>query len=316
MRVLTDVRVDDLQTPADLGSGYRLEPAGSAIDLESWRAYIGEHEIESMHEANAWIWVEGSSGANRREKVGYFETALLLTRAPRIFESWMLEGPIENGAPRVSSFGRREQRTIKEPPYPLTTVALEEAAALADVLARTFEAKTLVGRLDRGFVSLVLAMSATYVEDSVLYLMRALEGMLSADNSREFKARAGAVLRGGRPDLLEELYRLRNKFTHAEPVNKAFPAGMTEEQMAERCRRLQAFLYHFATRSYREVLGKPEVMRLLTGDHVRTHWDRVLRRDDAPPFVVAVEDDLWDFEHDSTHYLMRPDAVRGYRLPT
>jgi hypothetical protein len=142
----------------------------------------------------------------------------------------------------------------------------------------------------------------------------ALDGMFSADNSREFKARAGAVLRSVKPELLDELYRVRNKFTHAEPVNKAFPAGMTEEQMTERCRRLQAFLYHFATRSYREVLGKPELMRLLTGDDVRTHWDRVLSRDDAPPFVVTVESDLWDFEHDGTHYLMRPGLVRGTAL--
>ncbi|HET9954537.1 MAG TPA: hypothetical protein VFQ61_08530 [Polyangiaceae bacterium] len=311
MNTLTDMRVDDLQHQADLGFGYRLAPPDGAVNLDSWKPYIGQFEFDSMHDANTWVWVEGESGADLRPKIGHFETALLLTRAPQIRGAWMLEGPMENGVPRVASFGRRGERTIKEPPYPLTTATLRRAAALANNLTRTFELKALVGRLDRGFVSLVLAMSAEYVEDSVLYLMRALEGMLCADNSREFKARAAAILRDGSAELLDELYVVRNKFTHAEPVSKAFPAGMTEAQMTARCRQLQAFLYHFATRAYREVLSRPELMNRLTQPGVGAYWDKVIEGTETLSFVVVVPDDVWNFEHDDhgTHYLMRHEAV-------
>jgi hypothetical protein len=309
MNALTDMRVDDLQHQADLGFGYRLAPPEGAVNLDSWKPYIGEFEFNAMHDADTWVWVEGESSADLRPKIGYFETALLLTRAPQIRGAWILEGAVENGVPRVASFGKRGQRTIKEPPYPLTTATLRRAAALAGALTRTFEMNALVGRLERGFVSLVLAMSAEYIEDSVLYLMRALEGMLCADDSKQFKARAGAILQNGSPELLAKLYLLRNKFTHAEPVTTAYP-HMTPDQMTARCRQLQAFLYHFATKAYRQVLSRPELMNLLTQPDVGPYWGKVVQGKEPPPFIVAVADDLWNFDHDDgTHYLMQHEVV-------
>jgi len=309
INALTDKRVDDLQHQADLGFGYRLAPPEGAVNLDSWKPYIGEFEFEAMHDANTWIWVEGESSADLRPKIGYFETALLLTRAPQIRGAWMLEGPVENAVPRVASFGKRGQRILKEPPYPLTTATLRRAAALADTLTRTFEMNALVGRLERGFVSLVLAMSASSLEDSILYLMRGLEGMLNADHSKQFQTRAQTVLQDGNPELLAELYRVRSKFTHAEPVSEAY-ADMTADQMTARCRQLQAFLYHFATRAYRKVLSRPELMSRLTQPKVGEYWGQVVQGKEGPPFIVTVTKDLWDFDHaDGTRYLMQHEVV-------
>lgn len=309
INALTDHRVDSLTGRADLGSGYRLALPDGAIDLNSWKSYVGEHEIDSMHKANAWVWVEGESSADLRTKIGHFETGLLLTRAPQIRDAWIIEGPVENGVPRVSSFGRRIEHFIKEPPYPLTTRTLACAAAMADVLGRVFATNALRGRLERGFISLVLAMNMQHIEDSILYLMRALEGMLSADDNKQFKARAAALLRGGSPELIHELYHVRNKLTHVEPIDEVFP-GRTRLEAAQRGRQLQAFLYHFATGAYRTVLSRPELMERITQADVGAYWGEVVLQKKPPPLVVTVADNLWNFDHDDRiHYQRQPDVV-------
>ena len=81
--------------------------------------------------------------------------------------------------------------------------------------------------------------------------------------------------------------------------------------MTARCRQLQAFLYHFATRAYREVLSRPELMNRLTQPDVGAYWGEIIEGTETLPFIVVVPDDLWNFEHDDhgTHYLMRHEAV-------
>jgi hypothetical protein len=112
MNALTDHRVDDLTGRAGLGAGYRLAPSEGAVRLDSWKSYVGEREVAAMHSANVWVWVEGESSADLRTKIGYFETALLLTRAPRIFEAWIL------GTTRGDS-RHRPARSSAQPLVPL-----------------------------------------------------------------------------------------------------------------------------------------------------------------------------------------------------
>lgn len=308
MNAVTDVRVDDLQAPTDLGNGYRLDPTDPTSNLDSWKDYVGQHEIESIRDCVAWIWVHGPSGVNLQQRLGYFETALLLTRAPLVHGAWVLEGHDSDGGRRVSSFGPRPQSFIKEAPYPLTTETLRQAASTAEHLTRTFELKSLSGRLERGFVSLVLGMRIQYIEESILFLMRALEGVVRADNSKQFVERTSRLLASVRAGLLNELYRVRNKFTHVEPFEVAFP-GLEPPAALVRARQLQAFLYHFATMSYRQVLAAPELAVALTDETAGVNWGAVTTGEEEPPFVVSVPDDLWDFEHNEVHYLVDPVAL-------
>lgn len=305
LNAVTDARVDDLGTRADLGCGYRLERPSADLNLNAWKSFAGEHELKSVNGCNAWIWTEGSNGAILRERLGYFETALWIARAPLVHASWRLEGVLEDDRPNVSSFGDRPQTFIMEPAFPLVTTTLTEAACIADTLAQTFQFKRLAGRLERAFISLVLAMHIEHIEDQILHLMRALEGMLHADNSRQFAGRAACILKDPRPDLLRELYHVRNKLTHAEPVELAFP-NMTPAQASKRACQLRAFLYHLATRSYRKILRKPETLKVLTQDQVGAFWGEVVLGREAPPFTVEVEDSLWDFDHELGHYLNEP----------
>jgi hypothetical protein len=306
MAAVTDVRVDDLQEPADLGFGYRLAPPDAELSIESWRDDVGRFEIDAMTNCTAWVWVQDSEFSDLHQKIGYFETGLLLTRAPLIHGAWVLEGPIgPEGTRRVASFGRALQTFIKEPAFPLTTETLGRAAVTANHLARAFKEKVLSGRLERGFVSLLLGMRMRHVEESILFLMRALEGLLHADNARQFVARGEKVLGNADAGLLEELYRVRNKFTHVEPFTVAFP-DRPEEEALIRARQLQAFLYHFATRAYREVLRRPDAARTLSNERVGDYWGRVTTARAASPFVVDVEDSLWKFAHDETRYLVEP----------
>jgi hypothetical protein len=305
LQATTDVRVDDLEKPADLGAGYHLERPDGGVALDSWKSFVGEHELESIQKCDAWIWAPGSDGRTLRERIGYFETALFLTRAPLTHASWVLDGELVQGRPRVSSFGKQHQTFIKEPAFPLTTGTLKAAASVADTLARTFERKALVGRLERGFISLVMAMRVSYIEESILYLMRALEGMLHADDSKQFQARAAAILKEPGGDLLREVYHVRNKLTHVEPIELVFP-NMTPERVTQRALQLQAFLYHFATRAYRKALLSSDILAVLTQGQVGDYWGDVVRGRKPPPINVSVDDSLWNFEHQLGHYLVEP----------
>jgi hypothetical protein len=152
---------------------------------------------------------------------------------------------------------------------------------------------------------LVLALRIEYIEDSILCLMRALEGMLHADSSKQFQSRAASILKEPNLELLRELYHVRNKFTHAEPVELAFP-NRTAAEATQRARQLQAFLYHFATRVYCKIVGSPGLLAMLSQARVGELWGNVVSGHQPPPLVVSVDEPLWNFIHEPGHYLVEP----------
>jgi hypothetical protein len=50
-------------------------------------------------------------------------------------------------------------------------------------------------------------------------------------------------------------------------------------------------------------------MERLTRADAGAYWGKVVEGNEAPPCTVSVARDLWDFEVNGTHYLMRHEAV-------
>lgn len=297
----------------ELGRGYYLEPPWHEFDLEDWANEIGRWQLDEIKNANLWVWATGPQGTIRRETITNLWSGLLLTRPPRVHSAWLLTGTLKNGQPSIGMLQRLGDVYIKEPPFPLNLQTLREAAEAGYHLGRAFDSGRLRGRLERGLSSLLLAMGVGYVDDSLLFLERALEGVVHPASKVQFAKRAAAILERS-PDsdsvpLLEQLYDVRSAFAHAETLETVFPE-MSQAAALQRIRELQTFTYFLASRSYRAILECLKLMEKFGSEGLGPYWGKVVARRVPPPFRVSVLDEEWNFEQDEDYYALDPEGRR------
>lgn len=230
----------------DLGHGYQLVPPLNESVLDRWREDIGNWRLNDIKQSDVWLWTtDGVTQADLRTALTNLWSGLLLTRPPRVHSAWLMAGSVQEGVPRIGYLQQLNDVWVKESPFPLAVETLQEAARVAVDLRRAFSGE-LKGRLERGLAALLLAFQSRHADESILGLVRALEGILHPNHKKQFARRATVVLESAQTEdlgpLFEEIYDVRSGFTHAEAVETVFP-GLSRADAVSRARRLQAFLY-------------------------------------------------------------------------
>jgi hypothetical protein len=215
--------------------------------------------------------------------------------------AWILTGSLKNEKPDVSQLTSLFPTFDKTPPVSLSPAVLRLAAETSVDLERTFASGLLSGRVERGLTSFFSSMGSGYLDDSILALERAIEGIVHPSDRKQFVKRCATILRlGPSHDLnavLEEIYTVRNAFTHAALVDLAFP-GRTPAQARHRAQQLQALLYSFAAGAFRSIIADVRLIEQFSSEGQGPFWGSVVEGKRQAPFVVTVADDQWQFGED------------------
>jgi hypothetical protein len=144
-------------------------------------------------------------------------------------------------------------------------------------------------------------MGSRFVDETILAFERTIEGIVHPSDRKQFVNRCARLLRLGvshnAPSVLEEIYSVRNAFTHALPVEAAFP-GKTRSQARHRAQQLQALLYWFAAEALRTILANKPLLEQFGAEGQGPYWGSVVEGKRSAPFVIDLQDDRWHFSED------------------
>jgi len=282
----------------------------SGLDLSVWKETLGTEQIDQIANATLWLWhaapsarleVYDSENVELANRMFGLWRALLINRAPAIKSAWVLTGAIRaDGYVQVRSLKKCDIVYSKERGQE-PALDRDKAVQVADCAARLLNleaAGSIQRRLERGFASLLSATRAAYIDEAILSLVRALEGILHPNNREQFSKRAATVVDlhgygdGERLKFFENLYDVRSGFTHAETLEEVFP-GATPEEAQTLGFRLQIATYLIVTRAYTAVFSSPELSRTLSSGSMGEFWGQVVAGKRPPPFVVRLDDSEW-----------------------
>lgn len=304
-----------LDACAGLPGDYWLEPPWEEFDVNVWKNHIGSWSIDQIADARLWVWVVAPSArldVNDAEhdqlehRLFLFWQGLQLHRPGIVHSAWVLMGSLRNAKPDVQSLKQYREPLVKEPDRELTLSGLHQAAATALDLQRLYESGVLAGRLDRGLPAFFGAMRSEHVDESILSLVRSIEGILHPKDADQFVKRAASVVNidGGSPaalkTLLDELYRVRSGFTHAEALTTIFQ-GKNRDEAKHRAQQLQAFAYLLASGAYTAVLRQDTLTKRFSTEGQGEYWGKVTSGRRKPPFTVQLDEQDWSFGPDAFH---------------
>lgn len=304
-----------LDARAELPGDYWLEPPWEEFDVNVWKNHIGTWRIDEIARARLWIWVVAPSArldVNDAEhdqlehRLFLLWQGLQLHRPGIVHSAWVLMGNLKNAKPDVQSLKQYRDLFVKEPDRELTLSGLRHAAATALDLQRLYDSGVLAGRLDRGLAAFFGAMHNEHLDESILSLVRAVEGILHPKDADQFVKRSGSVVKidGGLPDalttLLRELYDVRSGFTHAEALATVFQ-GNSHEEGKHRAQQLQAFAYLLASGAYTAVLRQDTLTKRFSTEGQGEYWGKITAGKKKPPFTVQLDEQDWSFGPGAFH---------------
>ena len=313
---LRAVTAGELANACDaLPGDYWLEPPWEEFDVNVWKNHIGVWRIDQIADAHLWVWVVAPSvrlDVNDAEhdqlehRLFLLWQGLQLHRPGIVHSAWVLMGSLRNAKPDVQSLKQYRELFVKEPDRELTLSGLHLAAATALDLQRLYVSGVLAGRLDRGMAALFSAMRSEHMDESILSLVRAVEGILHPKDAEQFVKRAASVVKidGVLPDalttLLRELYDVRSGFTHAEALTTVFQ-GKSHEEGKHRAQQLQAFAYLLASGAYTAVLREDTLTKRFSTEGQGDYWGKITAGKKKPPFTVQLDEQDWSFGPDAFH---------------
>ncbi|GEM_PF-3906337 len=293
---------------AALPGEFFVESPWADVDVDAWREELGRWQVNEIKRANLWVWSVASTetpqihdNENDRlfRRMNNFWIAFLMHEPPDVNSVWILTGDLIAGHPTIATL-RKLPRAIRQSvsfPAPLSPDSLDQIAVIAGGVDAAEEAKSVAGRLERGFAAFVAGMQSDTIDDSILCFVRALEAIVQPNGGKQFCNRTARILQSSTMDvaslraLLEEIYKTRGAFTHAEAIETAF-RGNTRDEAIRRGRELRAATHIMASRCYREVFARPDLIKFFSSEQGE-FWGDVVSGKKEPPFRIPVEPAEW-----------------------
>ena len=293
-----------------LPGDFWVERPWRGFDLSTWAREIGTWRLAEVTGAEVFVWVTVESsrldvqdGENETlaNRLHTYWKGLQLSWPCTPRSAWILTGSLKRESPDVSSLISLLPTFDKAPALALSPAVLRLAAETAINLEAAFGAGSLQGRLERGVTSFLSGMGSRFVDETILAFERTIEGIVHPSDRKQFVNRCARLLRLGvshnAASVLEEIYSVRNAFTHALPVEAAFP-GKTRSQARHRAQQLQALLYGFAAEALRTILANKPLLEQFGGEGLGAFWGSVVEGKRSAPFVIDLQDDRWHFSED------------------
>lgn len=296
-----------------LPGGFLLEPKPDNLNLSDWAEHMGRSRLSDIEDANIWVWVTCDSGRfdvldhendALAERLQTLVRGVLMNRPGWIESAWIATGSLRDGVPHVATLHSVDAWYHKEPLQHLTLEKLRSAASIAECLEREFGSGSFTGRCERGLTAFFSAMRSPWLDESIMHLERALEGLFHPASAKQFVRRAAACCsvmgysQAERETLLQRLYDVRSEFTHAAPVDVVFK-GATFDNAQLEARRLQTFAYLFAAHAYQAVLANSSLVAKLNPEGTGPYWGKVVEGKVAPPFTVQLDPNNWGYGLDA-----------------
>jgi hypothetical protein len=239
------------------------------------------------------------------EKIRDFWLGFLLHEPPMIHSAWSMTGSLNAAKPDVRSL-RELPKVFQQylgKPRQLKPSTLLGTTRLAAHFQTIRSSRVLAGRLERGLAAFVSGMKMAHIDEAVLSFERALEGILQPNDKDQFTKRAKCIIRPvGKhrlnvAKLLNDIYDARSGFTHAEALDTVFP-GLSRRQAERRGWQLRSAVFHLASRCYREILAREDLVRLFSAEGLGDYWGEIVSGDADPPFLVDLApEDCWGASH-------------------
>ena len=293
-----------------LPGDFWIERPWQGFDLSTWAREIGTWRLAEVTGAEVFVWVTAESS---RLDVQDGENETLANRLHNYWKglqlswpctpraAWILTGSLKREIPDVSSLTSLLPTFDKAPAIALSPEVLRLAAETTVNLEAAFAAGTLQGRLERGITSFLSGMGSRFVDETILAFQRTIEGIVHPSDRKQFVNRCARLLRlDAAHDLtgvLEEIYSVRNAFTHALPVDAAFP-GKTRNQARHRAQQIQALLYWFAAEALRSILASKPLLEQFGAEGQGPFWGSVVEGKRSAPLAIELGDDRWQFSED------------------
>lgn len=293
-----------------LPGDFWVERPWQGFDLSTWAREIGTWRIKEVTESEVFVWVTTESsrldvqdGENEAlsNRLHTYWKGLQLSWPCTPRSAWILTGSLKSETADVSSLTSLPPTFDKTPATAPTPAALRLAAETAVNLEAVFAAGILRGRLERGLTSFLSGMKSLFLDETILAFERTIEGIVHPSDRKQFVNRCLRLLRLGASQnaasVLEEIYVARNAFTHALPVELAFP-GKTTNEARHRAQQLQALLYWFTSEALRVILADKTLVQRFGTEGQGPFWGDVVEGKRTSPFVIDVADDRWQFAED------------------
>lgn len=296
--------------PQDIGGGITLSGEPPFTMNERWRSWLGTLVAEETDRCSLWITAVGASNAAG----GAAELAMLKQRLLAFWYGMAFQGvPYYSFTRSYAGYLNSGDNNEIIEAGTLTHLVplnngwrpqldrryLADAARIGTLLESHRDAGRNRGRYQRTLYALHRGLTATHLEFQHVEFVRTLEGVFQTWGMDGFRDTVGLVFEDGdsvdKMELLEQIYRLRSKIQHMEPISKAFP-GLSDEQAKMKAEPLVGAARVLASDVVCAVLEHPDLVAMMSKeDSLEMYWKSVQKGRVEPPFKLRLREEVWRY---------------------